>query len=271
MIRLILNIYRFLFLRKALYRFNLALHKLSMRGIGLLNHESSELSGENFLIRRLTRGKRDLVVFDVGANAGAYSASVKALCPSAHVVAFEPHPRVFAHLKSDADKTGYFAFNTACGDKNGQSIIYDYVGHGGSGHGSLYKGVIEDLHHGVAAPLTIDTVTLDSFVAGRGLNKIDLLKIDTEGSELAVLMGARQLLGDNLIDVIHFEFNEMNVFSRVFMRDFIALLEQYRLFRMLPDGVVELTPYQPSSCELFAFQNIAAIRRDRPDLLKALC
>ena len=39
------------------------------------------------------------------------------------------------------------------------------------------------------------------------------------------------------IDLIQFEFNEMNVVSRRFLSDFIELLgPRYELFRLLPDG-----------------------------------
>ncbi len=66
----------------------------------------------------------------------------------------------------------------------------------------------------------------------------------------------------NTIDVIQFEFNEMNVISRVFMRDFFTLLPNYRIYRLLPDGVIAFQTYDPIFMEVFAFQNIACIRRD---------
>ena len=40
------------------------------------------------------------------------------------------------------------------------------------------------------------------------------------------------------IAVIEFELNEMNVVSRVFMKDFLAILPNYRIFRLLPEGAI---------------------------------
>lgn len=43
--------------------------------------------------------------------------------------------------------------------------------------------------------ITVQAMTLDQFVDERGLRRLDLIKIDTEGSELAVLKGAAASLG----------------------------------------------------------------------------
>ena len=64
------------------------------------------------------------------------------------------------------------------------------------------------------------------------------------------------------IAVIQFEFNEMNVVSRVFMKDFLAILPNYRIFRLLPEGAIQFAVYDPTFMEVFAYQNIVAIRRD---------
>ncbi len=69
-------------------------------------------------------------------------------------------------------------------------------------------------------------------------------------------------MADGSIDVIQFEFNEMNVISRVFMKDFFELLPNYRIYRLLGDGVIEFEVYDPTFMEVFAFQNIACVRRD---------
>jgi hypothetical protein len=89
------------------------------------------------------------------------------------------------------------------------------------------------------------------------LSRIDLLKIDTEGHELEVLHGARKLLAAGLIRVLHIEFNEMNVFSRVFLRDFRELLSRHTAYRMLP-GIISVSD-SPLASELFAFQNVVFV------------
>src|SRR5690606_8055589 len=54
--------------------------------------------------------------------------------------------------------------------------------------------------------LEVPGITLDSYCADRGVDQILLLKIDTEGSEPAVLRGARTLLEEGRIHAIQFEY-----------------------------------------------------------------
>ncbi len=99
--------------------------------------------------------------------------------------------------------------------------------------------------------------TVDDVARKHGIDPIELFEIDVEGHELAVLKGASQLLAANAIRCVHFEFNEMNVISRVFLRDFRALLPNHDFHRRLPKGMIHLDD-RPLTTELFAFQNILA-------------
>ena len=109
----------------------------------------------------------------------------------------------------------------------------------------------------------------DQFAEENRIQSIDFLKIDTEGHDYDVLAGARQLLVSNRINVIQFEFNKMNVVSRIFFKDFFNLLENYRLFRMLKDGLIPIGHYRPGKCEFFAYQNIVAINAAHFDEFQA--
>ena len=100
--------------------------------------------------------------------------------------------------------------------------------------------------------------TMDNFTKKEGITYIDFLKIDTEGSELAVLQGASKLLENKSIGCIHFEFNEMNVISRTFFRDFRKLLHDYDLYRLLPKGLLPLDD-SILFTEIFVYQNIIAL------------
>lgn len=75
---------------------------------------------------------------------------------------------------------------------------------------------------------------------------------------MAVLKGSQELLSGKSIRLIQFEFNEMNVVSRTYMRDFLNLLSNYQLNRLLPDGLIPLNS-SVQDTEIFAFQNIVAI------------
>jgi len=262
MINIVINIYRFLFLRKFFFKFNKLLLSLSLRGIGILNFENEKLSGEGWFLREISKRNRHLVALDIGANIGRYSSTLKALCPEASIYAFEPHPKSFLRLQASAYTSGYTAINLGCSNIEGKLKLYDYKGaNEGSEHASLYKDVIEILHNGEVISWDVDLTTVDSFVKQNDIPQIHLLKIDTEGNELKVLQGAKETIEKGFVEMIHFEFNEMNLMSRTFFRDFYQALPEYYFYRMLPDGLVPLGSYNSLFHEIFAFQNIVAIHR----------
>jgi FkbM family methyltransferase len=233
-----------------------------LHAVGVLNYENATVSGERRFLSRFFEQFPEALVLDVGANKGQYSELVRELAPKAVVHAFEPHPVSFAALERIAVKIGIAVHPIALGDSNADIEIFDYSDEAGSQHASAYREVIEDIHRRPASAWKARCEALDYLADRLNLAKIGLLKIDTEGHELAVLRGAQHLLMSGAIDVIQFEFNEMNVISRVFMRDFFAALPNYRFYRLLSDGVMNFQDYDPTFMEVFAYQNMVCIRRD---------
>jgi len=264
MLHLILKMYGALFGRRVFYRMNRLLYQLSLRGLGVLNHVSNKASGEHSFLKRYLSGREGGIVFDVGANVGGYSRTVLGMCPSVTLYAFEPHPKTFSVLKSHLEQENFIPVNAAAGDADGVMSLYDYASDDGTSHASLYRDVIENIHMKQSVEHKVEVVALGRFAKDRNIEKIDLLKVDTEGNELKVLLGISDYILAGKIEAIHFEFNEMNISSRTFFRDFWSLLPNYDLYRLLPDGMVLIDRYSPVFCEIFAYQNIVAIlKRDR--------
>ena len=259
---LIFKIYRMIFVRKIFIKFNRTLYHFSLNGMGILNWENSRIGGEDIFLKKYLKDKTVKIIFDIGANEGTYSKKIMELNPNVELYAFEPHPKTFKKLQEVADEFSFKAFNVGVGDKNETLKIYDYKYNDGSQHASIFKDVIEKIHKSESIYHEVDIIRLDDFVEEYNIKRINLLKIDVEGNELKVLMGATELIKNNEIDVIHFEFNEMNVYSRVFFIDFYELLINYNFYRMLPDGLIFLGDYIPIYYEIFAYQNIVAIRKD---------
>ncbi|WP_158748680.1 FkbM family methyltransferase [Acidobacterium sp. S8] len=255
------NFYAYLFARKKFYRFNRILFNLSLRGLGILNYKNDIVSGERRFLERQLQKVIEPIVLDVGANVGAYSCAVLSSNSRAKVFAFEPHPNTFKRLSERVVPLGIRVFNVACGSATGSMTLYDY-GFGGTEHASLYQEVIEELHNQQPNRHDVEVIDLDSFTTEHQIDHIDLLKIDAEGHELQVLQGAEGLIRRQRVRAIHFEFNEMNVVSRTFLRDYYKALPKYKLYRMLRDGLIAFPDkYSPTFSEIFAFQNIVAIPR----------
>jgi len=248
--------------RPGFRKINEFLFDCAVHGLGILNYENDLISGELHFVKNLlpmyTLGRQPLI-FDVGANEGGYARMVFRQFPQAVIYAFEPNPRTFAVLdKEFGSKIN--TINAGLGAAKSRLTLYDRADFDGmSQHASLYREVITDLHHAQSVEIDVDVFTVDDFVAEHGLTEpISLLKIDTEGHELEVLKGARKTIERGLVDLVHVEFNEMNVVSRVFCRDLREMLPDYVPFRLLQDGVLRLSTY-PLTSELFAYQNIVFV------------
>ena len=147
-------------------------------------------TGTTDVLRRLLQP--DDVTFDIGANIGWYTTLFGVRCPHGHSHAFEPEPGVFAELSTNCALNGLGSTvtlnNLGVSDRAGTTTIYRFaeLPHG---HSSLAPG-LGTSPEGTACQVT----TLDQYRAERGIERIDLIKVDVEGAELLVLNGADGVL-----------------------------------------------------------------------------
>jgi FkbM family methyltransferase len=232
---------------------------LSGRALGLLNYRSVKVSGESKLLKRLFSTQVSPVIFDVGANQGTWIAEVLAACPGAELHAFEPQGQLAENLA--ARYPSMVVNSIGLSAEAGELVLYDYQNQEGTGHATLLKGVIDGVHQGLPGERGVVVNTLDAYCERKDICNIDLLKIDVEGFEFEVLKGGARMLAEGRVQAIQFEFNEMNVISRIFMRDFFLLLgPSFEFFRILPHGLLKLNPSKIWESEQFVFQNIIALK-----------
>jgi FkbM family methyltransferase len=254
------GLWRFVMARPSLAKLNNALHHLSLMGLGVWNYEDESVSGERHLREAFARswnGKAPWVV-DVGAHEGRWTTAISAACPGAKVVAYEPSPRSFRRLKASLAGSKHLAVMAGLGSKKARLKLWDYSS-GGSEHASIHAAVFSEVHQRKATAVSIEIRKLDDEVKRLKLGVIDLLKIDTEGNELAVLIGAERLIKAGRIRAIQLEFNAMNIASRVFFEDIRRTLPGWAFFRLLPSGFLPLPNGRPDKTEIFGFQNILAV------------
>lgn len=265
---LLIKIVRFVFAREPFYKFNLHIYKISLRLIGVLNSDSTQATGEEYLLESIQDNLSADVVFDIGANEGGYAKLIEKYINQAEIFCFEPGEKAYEKLdKIKTDKIHTYKLGVS--KKKGTATFYDFNKNSKqkdkypvSAMASLYKDVFTDLHREKPKSTKIKLTTIDEFVKKEKIKEIDYLKIDTEGAEYDVLLGAKKFLSKDKIKVIHFEFNEMNVYSRVFLKDFMELLNNYNFYRLMPSGFFPLRNYSPKTHEIFAFQNIVAIHKN---------
>lgn len=269
---LFLSLYRYLFARASLYRLHYHLYTMSLRGMGLLNAEGPAATGEAHFLKSLSSDQRlDIkTILDIGANTGEFSLEAREHFPSAKIIACEPHPLTVKKLRRNLRGKKVTIMNAGVSNKKGTAKLWDFADTAPlktmqptSTLASLHRSVIGDLHQQESQAFPVKLTTIDQIIAEQKLSSIDLLKIDAEGSELAILQGASKALSQQKIRIIQFEFNEMQPFTRSFFKDFDdALSPNFHLFRMLPHGLLKLGPYRPLTHELFGFQNIVAYSKN---------
>jgi hypothetical protein len=96
-------------------------------------------------------------------------------------------------------------------DTAGEATFHVY---GEACDASLINSLVADAQYPVrfgfsSKAINVDCATVDSFAAEREVKRIDLLKIDTEGTELQVLRGAEMMLRSGRVRFVYLEFNSL--------------------------------------------------------------
>ena len=131
------------------------------------------------------------VVVDVGANIGAYSAWAAAgLNGLGTLVAIEPNPVCFERLAATLERLAVdaSALQVACGDRDA-AVTLHFV------PGFTVSSSIRPFAR-ASTRMDVRMRTLDDIVRELGVEHIDILKIDVEGAEELVLLGASRILSD---------------------------------------------------------------------------
>ena len=206
-------------------------------------------------------GSEPMVVFDVGANVGAWSKRVLEVAQTRAVPvvvhAFEPSEQTYVRLVENLSAnfaSQLVAVRAAASDHPGRANLYKV--HELAGSNSLHgiAGTIDGL---IAEP--VELIALDDYSAGAGIESVDLLKIDAEGHDYLVLTGAHRLLSNHAVRVVQFEYNYRWIGARQYLKDVFNLLVPlgYRIGKVTPRAI-EWYPAWSPELETFREANFVA-------------
>jgi FkbM family methyltransferase len=173
-------------------------------------------------------------VLDIGAYTGFYSLLATSANRDARVFAFEPNPlltaRVGRNVSFNPDLT-VTILPYAVSDRRG--VAEFHLGNPGLALSSSLREEFRGMYRTIDVP----TVDIDSFCAEWGVDHVDLVKIDVEGSEPEVIAGMERVVDRDRPTIF------MEVMTEREPR-YIALAASlrergYRLFQLLPDRTVE--------------------------------
>jgi FkbM family methyltransferase len=136
----------------------------------------------------------DAVCFDIGANIGVKALALSEIAPNGRVYSFEPAPTVYPILVSNIAENGCRNVDTkqiALSNTDGEVLFHD---------NSAYGHIVTT--NGVRVP----ALNLTTIVNSMGLDRLDFIKIDTEGFEFKILKSGYEVI-KKFKSVVYFEFN----------------------------------------------------------------
>lgn len=156
----------------------------------------------------LTTRNDFFVVFDLGAQTGSFSLLAKYF-PDSTWYAFEPIQEAAQALKENLiinNIQNVFVYQNAVSDYSGK-ITLKMPNMNEWGLSTIGTNVLRFIP---VIERQIECIDLDSFVKTQNIKKVHFMKLDTEGSELKILRGAKKMIArDRPIMIL--EYNEINM------------------------------------------------------------
>jgi FkbM family methyltransferase len=136
------------------------------------------------------QGRELGIAFDIGGHRGETALKLLDVFPRTDIHTFEPLPENFAVLSENTAGTPIRTVNAAMTDHSGTLTI-------ARGEASYQTGV-----HASGERIEVRALTVDDYADEHGIDRIGLIKIDTEGHEEAVLEGARRRLEAGAVEFV---------------------------------------------------------------------
>src|SRR5271156_5479227 len=153
---------------------------------GFLDYWGHDVGDLRFLWKALTPG---MTFIDIGANQGIYSlVAGKKLGGDGVVIAFEPSPREYQRLRIHLrwnEMSHARAEKLALGATAARTAFFQVVA-----GDTTRNGLRPPANSDSVTEIPVDLISLDDYASSRGLERVDLIKLDVEGGEVDVLRGA---------------------------------------------------------------------------------
>ena len=171
--------------------------------MGLVVIKKSNMSNlEGFLLRVKQNGIQINTVYDIGAYQGEWAQQVKKILGrQTNFILFEANTEHNALLK----KTGMLFYNCLLSAKSGIMEFYS-LGETGDSYFKEHNAAYDSI-----TPKLQMAETLDAIIAKEKLDLPDLIKLDTQGSEIDILSGAVIALPSAKIVILEVPIVEYNI------------------------------------------------------------
>jgi FkbM family methyltransferase len=196
---------------------------------------------------------------DVGANTGSWAMPfLSRMKPGGKGLLFEPSPIAAKMLKDNFGQTKNVVeiIRAAVGDKSGRACFFMEPAAGETS--SLVMGHSQSGAQEIEVPVT----TIDEELLKRNIDFVDFLKIDAEGYDLRVMMGAMNSIKGHKIGIVQFEYNAPWALVGSTLSDAIKLFRTngYLVYLLLREGLY-IFEYEIYG-EYFGYSNFVAVLPD---------
>jgi len=139
------------------------------------------------------------VIIDCGGNAGATACHLAKAYPAARILSFEPGRKVFEFFRRNtAQFPNVTGFNFGLSDRDGTAVL----------QGGLESTVTQSLFPNSYTDVSAESVELresESVLRANRVERIDILKLDTQGAEVPILRSLARYIPD--ISIIYAEYH----------------------------------------------------------------
>lgn len=184
---------------------------LDTRDISLTPHILLDGYWEMWITKVVTSlVKEGMNIVEIGCNVGYYSIIFASkIGKSGKIFAFEANPQVFDILHQNIEINGFLdrtkLENRAVIDKLSKVSFNILRRHHGSSSIACSEKFLE-MYRDSSETIDVDTISLDEYFKDKNI-KIDIIKIDAEGSEPYIFEGMKNLIGKNPDIIIICEFS----------------------------------------------------------------
>jgi len=223
-----------------------------------------DTNGERLVLRAMA--KNDFpVIFDVGANIGAWALMAHDIFPTSTIHCFEIMRSTCENLSRQTHGIAQIMVNQyGLSDEEADVPVRHYPTMPVLSTVTQYPhdlDYVEDTGH---------VTTGDAYMDSHGIGHVDFVKIDVEGAENSVLRGFSRAFAAGKIDVVQFEYGQVSVVTRFMLRDFFAFFAQYGyIVGKIYPNYVDFRDYD-FGFEDFNGCNYLAVSGKREDLISLL-
>lgn len=216
----------------------------------LIRHGWFDRNLTNLIGRLLAPG---MTFIDIGANCGTYTIfGAGKVGPQGRVIAIEAAPRIAALLYESVVMNGFDGhcevLRCAAGAQAGRVVLHQFANR--QGGNTMLPHIAQraiERQGDTVTTVEIECRTLDAVIAERSIDRVDLLKIDVEGFEREVLLGARETLRrfrPKLIVEWHNAFFDGRPEAARALYELLTAELGYRLHRIEPGATIRRVTFE---------------------------